>query len=152
MMFKRIVFLVVALLLIQEFCFCQTKEWDKDMVMTYKMKDKNQVNNTIEVKKDTIHYHWIEKNRVMDRTIVGNDVQIKILDLMEQFSFSRFKNKPQNESLSSITFIYKKGSVSKTIGMPQPLKNESNEERYIKGFLELIFMKVFEKEVNNYPK
>ena len=62
----------------------QTKKWENDLVVNYKMTDKNgQLQNSIEVKKDTLRYVWLEKGKITSRMIVHDTtLENKLIGIM----------------------------------------------------------------------
>lgn len=134
--------------------FSQSKTWESDLVVNYKMIDKDgKLQNSIAIKKDTVHYQWFEKEKISTKTLSGDTVlENKLIAIMDKYKVLKFKSvKPKAEG-STIVFAHTKAGKKKTIVLPQNLKEGSKEEVFIKEFLEAILIKVFDQEIKNYPK
>src|ERR1041385_5142826 len=114
------------------FCFfCMAvkaqSKWDKDLVVDYKMSDKDgSLMTHIEVKKDSIFYEWIEKNRHNVKKM-GTDIEFenKILKAINDNKVLKFKSHKLAKNSVNMIFQYKKNSKTKTVIFPQPIKRGS---------------------------
>ena len=103
------------------FCFfCMAvkaqNKWDKDLVVDYKMSDKDgSLMTHIEVKKDSIFYEWIEKNRHNVKKM-GTDIEFenKILKAINDNKVLKFKSHKLAKNSVNMIFQYKKNSKTKT--------------------------------------
>jgi hypothetical protein len=129
-------------------------KWDKDLVVDYKMTDKDEsLLNHIEVKKDTIFYEWIEKNKHNTKKMATDAaLENKLLKAMDDFKILKFKSAKLTKGSVNMVFTHKKGNKTKSIIFPQPVKQGSKEEKFIQQFLEPILTKVFEQELKNFPR
>ncbi len=146
--------LILFLFLIAILASAQTKTWESDLVVTYKMTNASgQSLNSIEVKKDTIHYEWIEKEKVTNRMIVGDTaLENKLLSVMNKYKILKFKSAKPATPGPNIILTHAKGQTRKTIVMPQHIKAGSKEELFIKEFMEPILLKAFAQEIKGFPK
>ncbi len=131
--------------------FSQAKEWEANMTLTYKYTKHNKLVNFIEVKKDTILYRWNEHDKFMERLIVNGNSQKQILELMDKYAFLKFKKGKIDKKAANGTFVYKKQNTLKTVYVPSS-KSGTQEDLFMKEFLELIYKRVFEQELMSQPK
>ncbi len=131
--------------------FSQTKEWEANMTLTYEFTKHDKLVNFIEVKKDTIHYRWVEHDKSMTRLIVTGNSQKQILEMMDKYAFLKFKKGKIDKKASNGTFVYKKQNFTKTVYVPSS-KSGTPEDLFMKEFLELIYKRVFEQELMSQPK
>jgi hypothetical protein len=134
--------------------YSQTKTWQSDLLVSYRTTDANgKLLNSIVIKKDTLNYEWLEKNKAAHRILVGDSaLENKLLMIMNKHKILKFKSAKNNASAPSMVFVHTKNGKQKTIVMPQNIKPGSKEELFVKEFLEAIVIKVFVKELNNYPQ
>lgn len=134
-------------------CHAQSK-WDKDLVVDYKMSDKEgSLLNHIVMKKDSVFYEWIERNKTNTKKVVTDaDFENKILKVIADNNVTKFKNHDLTKGSVNAVFTYKNGGKTKTITFAQPVKQGSKEEKFIKAFMEPILLKMFEQELKNFPK
>jgi len=130
--------------------FSQTKEWESNMNLKYEYTINNKLVNFIEVKKDTICYRWIEYDKTMERFIVNGNSQKQILELMDKYSFLKFKKGKLDKKASNGIFVYKKQESIKTLYVPLS-KSGTQEDLFMKEFLELVFKRVSEQELMVQP-
>ncbi len=145
---------VVFLLLLALTAFSQSTKWENDLVLNYKMTDKNgKLKNYIEIKKDTLHYQWIDKEKISSKMIVSDTaLENKLIAIMDKHKFLKFKSAKMAKPGPNIVFVQTKAGKQKTIVMPQNIKAGSKEEAFIKEFLETALVKVFAHELKNLPK
>ncbi len=145
--------LVIVFCAICFLCNAQSR-WDKDLVVDYKMSDKDGVlMNHIEMKKDSVFYEWIERNKHNTKKVATDaEFENKILKAMNDNKVTKFKSRDLAKGSVNMVFTYKKGSKTKTIIFAQPIKKESKEEKFIREFMEPILTKMFEQEIKNFPR
>jgi hypothetical protein len=144
------------LIILCTLCFAARSQgkWDKDLAVDYKMTDKDEaLLNHIEIKKDTIFYEWIEKNKHnTKKMVIDTTIENKLLKAINDHKILKHKTGKLTKGSVNMVLKYNSGKKSKTVIFPQPVKQGSNDEKFMQQFLEPILTKLFEQELKNFPK
>lgn len=144
-------FICVILLAVASLTLHSQGKWDKDLVVKYKMTDKNdKLLNYVEVTKDSVLYEWTDKEKPVKRKFVlDSDLEEKIMKAIESNKVLKFKRSTLAKGSPNIVFTHAKAGKTKEIVFQQNLKAGSKEEKFIKEFMEPILVKVFEYELKS---
>lgn len=128
--------------------------WDANLEVDYKMTDKDgSLLNHVLIKKDSLLYEWMEKSKKSTKKIANDvDLQDKLLNAINNNHVLELKSAKPAPGSVNIMLSRKKGRKTKVIIFPQPIKQGSDEEKFVKEFMEPILTKVFEQELKNYPR
>lgn len=123
-------------------------------MVSYKTTDINgKLQNSIEVKKDTLHYRWLEKDKITARMLVGDTtLESKLITIMDKHEILKFKSEKPTTKGSTVVFTHAKAGKQKSILILQNIKIGSKKEVFVKEFLEAVVIKVFAQEIKNFPK